>query len=159
MKKLILLALAPLVVVANPARAQTTIEQRTIEHPDGSVTRTITRDDNGYREERTVERTDGRDDDRDYRDDRRYNDNRGYDDNRRYDDRRAGDDRRYDDRRAYGDRRWEGNRRVVRQQVERQRVVRRVVRQRVTPRVVRQCRTVVRHNRTIQTCTVIRARY
>jgi hypothetical protein len=57
--KLFLLALAPLALLANPASAQTTV-QRTVERPDGSVTRTVTRD-NGYNQTRTVvrDRTDG----------------------------------------------------------------------------------------------------
>jgi hypothetical protein len=57
MKKLILLALAPLAVLAVPASAQR-VEQRTVVHPNGEVTRTVVRGD-GYGD-RTVVRTERR---------------------------------------------------------------------------------------------------
>ena len=71
MKKLILLALAPLAVLAAPASAQR-VEQRTVVHPNGEVTRTVVRGD-GYGN-RTVVRTERRVVDRDRRDwrERRY---------------------------------------------------------------------------------------
>jgi len=86
MKKLILLALAPLAMLAVPASAQTTV--RTVERPNGTVTRTVTRDDGARVRERTVVRTD--------RDDR-YRDRNN----------------RYRDRRDWRDRRWR-NRHMVR---------------------------------------------
>jgi len=71
MKKLIMLALAPLAMLAVPASAQR-VEQRTVVHPNGDVTRTVTRGDglgdrtvvrerdNGDRVVRTVRRVDNR---------------------------------------------------------------------------------------------------
>lgn len=95
MKKLILLALAPLAMLAVPASAQT-VEQRTVVHPNGDVTRTVTRGD-GYGD-RTIVRTERSDDGRDgdravVRTERRFG------------------ERRWEDRRHYG---WRRGRAVQR---------------------------------------------
>lgn len=91
MKKLILLALAPLAMLAVPASAQN-VEQRTVVHPNGEVTRTVVRG-NGYGD-RTVVRTERSVGDRAVvRTERRYG------------------DRRWEDRRHYG---WRRGRAVQR---------------------------------------------
>ena len=91
MKKLILIALAPLAMLTVPASAQT-VEQRTVVHPNGDVTRTVTRGD-GYGD-RTVVRTERTDGDRAVvRTERRIG------------------ERRWEDRRHYG---WQRGRAVQR---------------------------------------------
>ena len=104
MKKLILLAFTPMAMLAIPAVAQPVEQQTVIEHPDGTVTRTVTRRDNDYQEDRTVVRTEGNGD-------RRWEDRRG-DGDHRWEGRRDGGERRWDGRRD--DRRWERRREVRR---------------------------------------------
>src|SRR4051812_16868152 len=57
MNKSILLALAPLALLANPAAAQTTVHERTVVTPHGDATRTVTRTNDAYGNRTTVERT------------------------------------------------------------------------------------------------------
>lgn len=153
----VILALAPLGLLASAASAQTVEERTVVQHPDGTVSRTIVQRDNGADERRTVVRTEN-DGDRG-----RYDGPR--DGDRRDEYRRDGDHR--DEYRGDRDRREEyrreeyrrdGDRPVVQQRVFRQVVRQRVVR-RATPKVVRQCRTVWRNHTRVQTCTVVRTRY